>query len=272
MPWEIDESLELLAWSTLDASSPQTTAALEKMLRDRNPYGHWNTTWANAWALLAFASYAENRDESTEAIVKINTPDGEKTVTLKAGQPAVGLSFPLAQGLALSAISDQTAHVRVKVAAKPALMPQVPVAKNGMEITRFYERVKPDGTSEPLGEAKLGDLVRVTLEVLMPQRDSRYLVIEDQLPAIFEAVNTDFTSQAATGNAGRTSQNDWAISHSELRADRAMFFYDRSWRGGRQKVTYLARCTMEGKAVAPPAKVESMYDPDNTALSASRAF
>jgi uncharacterized protein YfaS (alpha-2-macroglobulin family) len=29
---------------------------------------------------------------------------------------------------------------------------------------------------------------------------------------------------------------------------------------------------MEGKAVAPPAKVESMYDPDNTALSASREF
>jgi uncharacterized protein YfaS (alpha-2-macroglobulin family) len=92
------------------------------------------------------------------------------------------------------------------------------------------------------------------------------------LPAIFEAVNNDFASQAAHGNAGRTSENNWAISHSELRSDRALFFYDRSSSNGRQKITYLARCTMEGKAVAPPAKVESMYDPDNTALSASREF
>ncbi len=273
MPWEIDKSLELLALSTIDPKSPQTTAALEQLLRERNPYGQWYTTWSNAWSLLALATYAENRNETGEAVVKLNTPDGEKTVTLKAGQAAVGMSFPLGSSMTLSADSAQNAYVRVKLSAKPALVPQVPVAKNGMEITRFYERVKADGTSEPLGEAKLGDLVRVTLEVLLPQQDARYLVIEDQLPAILEAVNTDFASQAATGNAGRTSQDDWSVSHSEIRADRAMFFFDRTWRGGgRQKISYLARCTMEGKAVAPPAKVESMYDPNNTALSASRAF
>ena len=120
--------------------------------------------------------------------------------------------------------------------------------------------------------AKLGDLVRVTLQVALPQDDSRYLVVEDHLPAIFEAVNNDFASQAANPNAGRTSENDWTISHSELRSDRAVFFYDRIWRAGQTKISYLARCTMEGKAVAPPAKVESMYNPDNTALSASREF
>ena len=98
------------------------------------------------------------------------------------------------------------------------------------------------------------------------------MVVEDRLPAIFEAVNNDFASQAAHGNAGRTSENDWSISHSELRADRAVFFFDRIWRGGRQNISYLARCTMDGSAVAPPAKVESMYDPENVALSASREF
>ena len=85
-------------------------------------------------------------------------------------------------------------------------------------------------------------------------------------------MNNDFASQSAHGNAGRTSENDRNISHSELRSDRAVFFYDRIWRAGRKEITYLARCTMEGKAVAPPAKVESMYNPDNTALSASREF
>ncbi|WP_265594460.1 MG2 domain-containing protein [Haloferula sp. BvORR071] len=272
MPWDADQAFELLAWSTIDPESTQATAALEQLIRDRNPYGNWNTTWANAWSLLGLASYAQNHDEKQAATVTLATAEGPKTITLKSGEPAVAMDFPLSGGLKLAASSDQTAHVRIKLSSKPELTPQIPVAKNGMEITRFYERVKPDGTSEPLGEAKLGDLVRVTLEVLMPQRDARYLVIEDRLPAIFEAVNNDFASQAANGNAGRTSENNWAISHSELRSDRALFFYDRSWSGGRQKIVYLARCTMQGKAVAPPAKVESMYDPDNTALSASRAF
>lgn len=272
MPWETDKALELLAWSAIDAGSAEAGSALERLVRDRNPYGHWNTTWVNAWSLLALATYADNHDESEAATVTLTTADGPKTIVLKAGEPAVAMEFPLGEGLKLAASSDKMAYLRVKLASKPDLVPQMPVAKDGMEITRFYERVKPDGTSEPLGEVKPGDLVRVTLEVLMPQRESRYLVVEDRLPAIFEAVNNDFASQAAHGNAGRTSENNWAISHSELRSDRALFFYDRSWGGGRQKITYLARCTMEGKAVAPPAKVESMYDPDNTALSASREF
>jgi len=273
MPWETDRALELLAWSSIDPEADEASAALERLVKEKNPYGDWNTTWANAWSLLAMATYAENHDEGTDATVTLATADGPKTFVLKAGEPAISMDFPLGEGLALSASSDQTAHVRVKLASKPDIAPQKPVAKDGMEITRFYERVKPDGTSEPLEKAKLGDLIRVTLQVELPQRESRYLVIEDRLPAIFETVNNDFASQAANGNAGQTSERDWSISHSELRSDRAVFFLDRSWRGGgRQNITYLARCTMEGKAVAPPAKVEAMYEPENTALSASREF
>ncbi|MCW1884155.1 MG2 domain-containing protein [Luteolibacter flavescens] len=267
-----DHALSLLAWSAVDSESAEATTALDRMIQERNPYGHWQTTWVNGWSLLALATYAENHDESTPATVTLTSADGPQTITLEPGKPAVSFSFPLDGKLALSATSDQTAYVRVKLASKPAIAPQKPVAKNGMEITRFYERVKSDGTTEPLEAAKLGDLVKVTLQVALPTNDSRYLVVEDHLPSIFEAVNNDFASQAANPNAGRTSENDWAISHSELRSDRAVFFYDRIWRAGRTEITYLARCTMEGKAVAPPAKVESMYDPNNTALSASREF
>jgi uncharacterized protein YfaS (alpha-2-macroglobulin family) len=218
------------------------------------------------------AAYAEHHDEAQAATVTLTGADGPRTITLEAGKPAIALDFPLGGKLALSASSDHPAYVRVKLASKPELAPQKPVAKNGLQITRFYERVKSDGSTEPLEKAKLGDLVRVTLRVELPDDDSRYLIVEDRLPAIFEAVNHDFASQAAHGNAGPTSDRDWSVSHSELRSDRALFFFDRVWQRGRQEIRYLARCTMEGKAVAPPAKVESMYDPDNTALSASREF
>lgn len=272
MAYENDHATRLLAWATLNPDADETTEALDRLVGDRSPYGEWRTTWVNAWSLMGLAAYAEHHSELQPSSVTLTSADGSKSISLEAGKPAVLLDFPLAEGLALSAKSDGNAYVRVKLASKPQITPQMPVAKNGLEVTRFYERVKPDGTSEPLEKAKLGDLVRVTLEIEMPADGERYMVIEDRLPALFEAVNNDFASQAANGNAGRTSENDWNVSHSELRSDRALFFFDRVWRGGTQKLTYLARCTMEGKAIAPPAKVESMYNPDNTALSASREF
>jgi uncharacterized protein YfaS (alpha-2-macroglobulin family) len=272
MTWEADHATKLLAWASINPNADEATEALDRLIGDRSPYGEWRTTWVNAWSLMALAAYAEHHSEVQPASVTLASADGSKTITLEAGKPAVLLDFPLAEGLALSAKSDGSAYVRVKLASKPAIVPQMPVAKNGLEITRFYERVKPDGTTEPLEKSKLGDLVRVTLQVELPNDGERYMVIEDRLPAIFETVNNDFASQAANGNAGATSENHWNISHSELRSDRAVFFFDRIWRGGRQSITYLARCTMEGNAVAPPAKAESMYDPNNTALSSSREF
>ncbi|TAE75030.1 MAG: hypothetical protein EAZ65_03200 [Verrucomicrobia bacterium] len=272
MPWQNDHAMSLFAWSVIDPESPETTAALHKLISDRNPYGHWRTTWVNAWALLALGTYAEHQEEAKPATITLTSNEGPRTLTLEAGKPAPALDFPLGSSLTLKANSDESAYVRVKLSSKPDLTPQKPVAKNGMQITRFYERVKSDGSTEPLAKPKLGDLVRITLRVELPDDDSRYLIVEDRLPAIFEAVNNDFASQSAHSKTGTTSEQDWSVSHSELRSDRALFFFDRVWSKGRQEIHYLARCTMEGKAVAPPAKVESMYDPDQTALSASREF
>jgi uncharacterized protein YfaS (alpha-2-macroglobulin family) len=177
--------------------------------------------------------------------------------------------MPLQQGLKLPASSDGTAFVRVKLAARPQIAPQMPVANNGMQITRTWERVLDDGTTEALDTPKPGDLIKVELRVTLPTDGSRYLVVEDRLPAIFETVDQRFKSQAAAGAAVR---RNWNISHQELRDDRAVFFLDWVPTRGTYTINYLARCTLAGKATAPPAKVESMYDPENVALSASRTF
>ena len=60
MPWRNDRALELLARATLDPAGEETAAALDRLLRDRSPYGHWRTTWANGWALLGMAACAEH--------------------------------------------------------------------------------------------------------------------------------------------------------------------------------------------------------------------
>ena len=194
-----------------------------------------------------------------------------EAIHLAAETPTAIRTLALGPNLKLNISADHSAFIRMRVASKPPIAPIQPVATNGLSVDRLYYRVNPDGSAEPLTEPKPGELIRVSLRVTLPKDDTRYLVIEDLLPSIFETVNTDFASQS-TGLGVRTSENDWNVSHSELRNDRAMFFLDHIRRKGTYTVTYLARCTLAGQAIAPPAKVESMYDPENFALSASRVF
>lgn len=228
------------------------------MLNDRSPCGHWRTTWVNGWSLLAMGTYADSQELTDESLaINLETSDGSATINLSSDQPTAARSFRLTPDLKLDLTSNLTAYVRLKAAAKPKLAPMQPVTTNGLSVDRIYERINPNGTAEFLTEPKVGDLIRVSLRVTLPEDNSRYLVIEDPLPSIFETVNTDFKSQASAAGV-RTSENDWNISHSELRTDRAVFYLDQVWRRGTYTITYLARCTVPGAATAPPAKVESM--------------
>lgn len=262
----------LIAQIAINPDSDEVHAALDRLLNDRNPYGHWRSTWMNGWSMLAVSQYAFHQSvDNAETEILVNIDGETRTVILDTDSPADALSFPLTAATRMTVSSQSAAYVRMKASGKPAISPLAPVAKNGLSIDRFYEKVLPSGQTEALKQPALGDLVRVTLRVTLPEDDTRYVVVDDPLPSIFETVNTDFASQSGAQNV-RTSENDWTVSHSELRSDRAVFFMDRVWRKGTYELTYLARCTIPGNVNVPPAKVESMYEPENYALSASAKF
>ncbi len=272
MSYTADPAYQLIAWLLVDPEGPEPAKALDRMLRDRNPYGQWQTTWVNGWSLMAMAAYAQNENLDTEPVsLTLETNTGTETITLDADKPVSSRTFDLAPDLKLDLATERSTYVRLNIAAKPKIEPIQPVANNGLSIDRTYERVNADGSAEILTQPQVGDLIRVSLRVILPKDDTRYLVIEDLLPSLFETVNTDFKSQRSAVGIS-TSENDWNVSHSELRTDRAVFYLDHVWHKGTYTLTYLARCTVAGQATAPPAKVESMYDPENFALSASRIF
>ncbi|WP_411825946.1 alpha-2-macroglobulin family protein [Luteolibacter sp. AS25] len=272
MPGNESGASRLIAELAINPDSDSAHKTLDKLLNDRNPYGHWRSTWMNGWGLLAISEYASHlSQEHAETKLVLETIDGEQRFSLTKDQPAQAISVDLTPGAVLKISSDTGAYVRMNVAAKPAIAPLAPVAKNGLSIDRFYEKVLASGQVEVLKKPSPGDLIRVTLRVTLPEDDSRYVVVDDPLPSIFETVNSDFASQSSAQGV-RTSEQDWQISHSELRSERAVFFLDRVWKSGTYEITYLARCTIAGDAVAPPAKVESMYNPENFALSASQVF
>ncbi|QTN33485.1 hypothetical protein HZ994_14550 [Akkermansiaceae bacterium] len=263
---------ELIARLAIDPDSKEVHVTLDRLLNDRNPYGHWRSTWVNGWSLLAMSQYASHQETSTKPVrFSLNVNGTSDTIQLTRENPTAASSFRFTAATAMEIETTAPAYVRMKVAGKPAIAPMAPVAKNGLSIDRFYEKVLPSGQTEVLKHPSKGDLIRVTLRVTLPQDDTRYLVVDDPLPCVFETVNSDFASQSSAQTI-RTSEKDWNISHSELRSDRAVFFMDHVWRKGTYNITYLARCTVDGGVMAPPAKVESMYEPENFALSASQEF
>jgi uncharacterized protein YfaS (alpha-2-macroglobulin family) len=273
MRWAPDHALDLLAWATISPDSSETHLALDRLLKSMSPHGHWRTTWVNGWALIAIGEYARHHSVGdVDTHLASSGSGGDETFVLNSKSPSAARSYALTPGTVLTLTAgDAPVYLRLTSSAKPALTPVSPVSHNGMSIERIYERVLADGTTEILDEPVVGDLVRVSLQVQLPAGGTRYLVVEDLLPSTFEAVHSDFGGQRAI-TGGRTSASDWRVSHDELRSDRACFYLDFLPNRGVYTLSYLARCTLAGEVVAPPAKVESMYDPENFALSASRVF
>jgi len=274
MPYQADHAIDLYAWALIDPKAPVTTAALDRLLHDRNPFGHWRTTWVNSWALIAMGEYARaiGSGEMPSTRLVLSGGAADEVIALNRETPSAMRMLDLHPALDLTLTAgDAPVYLRIAAEGKPPITPVQPVATNGLSVERMYERVLADGSSEILDQPQVGDLIRISLKFTLPTDGTRYLVVEDLLPGIFEPVHSDFESQRAIVG-GRTSESDWRVSHRELRTDRATFFIDYTARAGTYTLNYLVRCTLAGDAVAPPAKVESMYDPENFAISASRDF
>ena len=267
-----DMALKLLAWTQIDPRGNEALSSLDRLLNERSPYGHWRTTWVNGWSLIAMGQFAKHQEKTAATTsLMIESNEGSETLKIDSETPTLTRAFDLGTDMKISATAESSAFVRLSVTSKPAITPVKPLARNGLSIDRLMYRVNPDGSMDVLQEPTVGDLIRVTLRVTLPHDGTRYLVIDDPLPAVFESVNTDFASQSS-GNSAASAENDWHVSHSEMRGDRTVFFLDHIPKKGTYTVSYLVRCTLAGEAIAPPAKVESMYDPENFALSASRGF
>ena len=269
MSYRNSDSLQLLASSRIQPESDKCEAHLTKLLAKRTPRGHWRTTWNNAWSLLAMGAYAETHETSQEDItLVIETSEGKREILIPKDKPSHIIKLPLNGGFKMIASSNARTYVHTTLAAKPKIAPVQPVSQKGLSITRQYERVKSDGTAEALTNPKVGDLVRITLTLGIPDRSLSYLAIDDPLPASFQAINTDFKSQAG----GIRDRNGWKVSHKEIRTDRALFFIDYPRRSANETITYHARITHPGNIFVPSTKAEEMYDPTSFALGATQSL
>lgn len=262
-------AMQLLAWCQFRADAPEVEALVTRLTGYRTARD-WATTQGNAWALLALSKYVEKVEHArAPAAGSLTWGAQEQDFALEGTASVAERSWPLAAGMAgqplrVSNPQGQPLYAEVRIESRPSLMEQ-PRQDQGFSVLRTYSRVNDDGSTEPLADARVGDRVLVTLDVTVPQ-NTEYIAIEDPLPSLFEAIHPEFKTQQTVEVKGEAEE--WYSDFRELRKDRALFF--RNWTApGTYQIRYLARVCAAGKAIAPSAKVEAMYQPERYGLSAT---
>jgi uncharacterized protein YfaS (alpha-2-macroglobulin family) len=288
--WELFDSearTEALALWALLAKDPKHPLAepLARGLLERRRAGRWQNTQESAYALLALDAYrraAEAEAPHFEAAVWFGRERLFQAGFAGRSAAAKTHSIPMAAlrrlsgNLTFEKQGPGSLFYEARLAYAPLELPSAPLER-GFSLQKSLRRVDAASLASALaapfepGAAPTsfagGDLVLVDV-VVGATSQRHFVVVEDPLPAGFEAVDASLATTgdaldvgAAGGEEGAASgfQSSWF--RRELRDDRVLFFVD-SMPAGLYRYRYLARATALGRFVVPPTRAEEMYQPE----------
>ncbi len=289
------------------AAKPEHELAtrLVRGLLDARERGRWRSTQETAFTLVALDDYRRLRETESPDFTAKALLGGQTLATLNAKGKGIfsessssPMSALVAGGPALLLEKDGSGtlfyELRLKYARRT---PPATALDAGFFVKKTQRPVKPTELTAALetipestiSRFKAGDLVVVDLVIVAPSPAS-YVVVDDPLPAGFEAVDTSLQTNAAWLNVpgssgsvsadcpscdpssrdelahGRAYLNVW--HRRELRDDRALFFVD-DLPAGMVHFRYLARATSVGRFAVPPTKTEEMYEPETFGRTAA---
>jgi hypothetical protein len=223
----------------------------------RQQYGHWNTTVANAWGLLAmekFSAAFESTPVSGATAVGYGTT--ERRVTWPQPHGVAELALPWQPGRATLAVShDGSGRPWALVRATAALPLRAPLS-SGFKVARTVTAVEQHAP----GRYTRGDVVRVRLE-LEAQSDMSWVVVDDPVPAGATIQGSGLGGQSALLAGGERRAGDAWLAFEERRFDAFRAYY-RFVPKGRWTVEYTVRINNPGTFQLPATRVEAMYAPE----------
>ena len=258
------------------------------LLADRKG-GAWRTTQETAWSLIALVDYRKAQ-EKVEPNFDAHVFLGENDVLTAAFRgrsleqktqifPAAKLGEAQNTALGFSLVGDGKLFYQARLRYARKTLP-TDVIDRGFFVEKRLRKVTPDDLAEALdtvpNKALLSfagsDLVLADVVVVTP-KPRRFVVVDDPLPAGFEAVDMRLaTSSGRLGvdyTAPRSDDGDEAMGRAdgfawytkEVRDDRVLFFVDHM-PAGVYRYRYIARATSLGTFVVPPTRAEEMYTPE----------
>jgi hypothetical protein len=276
---EKNTAMALEALAVLRPDSPLAPKAARWLMENRWGWsGGWSTTQATTFSILALTDYIVSSGELWAEYDWSVALDGN---SIAAGRidasnvkerlaPVVLTGDDLTPGahqLTIAKVGRGTLYYTV--VGRMALYYDgfEPTAAEGfgMTLSREYSPVAGRGD---LGGWHAGDVVNVRLTVETTE-DLHYMIIEDMLPAGFEALN----EQLATESTRVPTKPEyrwywWGYERKEVHDQKVTFFASYLSRGV-HTFDYAARVVTPGLFSARPAESYAMYRPEVWARSAS---
>ncbi len=272
-------AIELLAWVCVKPEDPRVANLVAALMAEQKA-GDWSTTQGNAWALFALTEYARRVEKEAIRACEGEIVFGDKRFPFRfgTGPGAARHTFEVNASDGPPQLRLENGRGTVFTSVTIAMRPKALIRakeEHGFRIERFYQRLNDRNELEDAKSLRVGDRVLISLRIEAPD-GGRFVAIDDPLPSNIEALDPVFKTQQTRGEStvdDRHLSRGWTLGadFQEIRADRVLYFANHV-RPGVWWVRYLGRVRAAADAVAPPAKIEEMYQPDRYALSDSRVI
>ncbi len=268
----------------LDPESPLLPLAIRWLMSQRQGQG-WGDTQRTSFAILALSDYLLASQQSAVGSAFQVYIDDELWQVGQLDQTGDGQTLVLtySKTLSPSLLSAGENQLRLSLGA----VDEAPSGRLYYAVTLSAQRSPSDGEIAALQshersigvqrEYRLygkrepssgtgfqrGDLVEVRLTLDVPE-ESWYVVVDDPLPAGFEALNQRLGTTSHVGAAYEEPVYYWELNgynRKDVRDDRVTFFVTFLAEGERS-FTYLMRATASGTFTALPTQVYPMYEPE----------
>lgn len=261
-------ALALMAGKAIMPEDNLTRQAALYLLGGLGREGIWTSTSDTGWALLALGEYYHGETFREEA--------GMVTVT-QPGRPAEELSWVPGGSRSIPLDIPALLHnpeVRLKGQGGRTWLYQVDLTYPRLDLRekgedRGFKVTKTIKNTDGTEVIRVGDLVKVTVNLEIQGLARRYVVLDDPLPAGLMAVNTALKTEEPTPSEKEQDYYDYTTpdglirfypSHFEMRNDRVLAFRDQVY-PGTFRFDYYARAVCEGDFVLPPTQAAAMYNP-----------
>lgn len=285
--WNTDTRTTAILLDTfikIDPKSPVTANAVRWLMSNRSG-GHWASTQETAWTLMALTHWLVASKEYETNYPYALGLNGEKlqdgaarkdnlTETQKVDVGLKDLLLDQVNYLVLTRGEGMGNLYYSAYMTSTLDVENVHALDQGMIVSRQYFSLNDPKT--PITSATRGDLVRVRLTVVLPT-SAHYIVVDDPLPAGFEAVDSSLlTSAQAPDKYTAQDFNErgwgwWYFSHVEMRDEKVVLSTD-YLPAGTYVYTYLARASSAGTFKVIPPHAAEFYFPDVGGRGAGSVF
>jgi uncharacterized protein YfaS (alpha-2-macroglobulin family) len=239
---------------------PQWREDVPRLVRGalgRQQRGHWNTTVANAWGVVALEKFSA-AFESTPVTGTTEIRYGARNESVRWPKGAISppSTFPWQSiQLPLSVNHSGTGTPWAIVRATAALPLDKPLS-TGFSVKRSVTPVE----QRQVGRWSRGDVARVRLE-LDAQSDMTWVVVDDPVPGGATILGSGLGGQSQILTTSERNEG-WVWPAFEERRFDAFRAYYRFVPKGRWVVEYTVRLNNPGTFLLPATRVEAMYAPE----------